>query len=147
MPLLTTNPDAKRNYEILDEIEAGIRLFGAEVKSVKAGQVSLRGSYATIHDGVLWLRNCRVAPYRHAPNDAFDPTRERQLLVHKNELITLVGKLQSEGLTLLPLSVYTHRGLVKVRLGLGRGLKKHDKREKIKKRETDRRIQGMLKRR
>lgn len=144
MPHLTINPDAKRNYEILDEFEAGIRLGGAEVKSVKAGHVSLRGAYATMHDGRLWLRNCHVSPYRHAPQNAFDPTRERELLVHKKELASLIGKLQTEGLTLLPLSVYTHRGLVKVRLGLGRGLKKHDKRERLKKRETARAIERAM---
>lgn len=147
MPLLATNKDTLRSYEILEELEAGIKLVGAEVKSAKAKNISLKGSYATIHGGDLWLRQCRIGPYKHAPADAFDPTRERRLLVHKRELNSLVGKLHAEGLTLLPLSVYTHRGLVKVKLGLGKGLKQHDKRALIKKRETDRQIRGMLKRR
>lgn len=148
MPTLATNKDARFRYRILEEIEAGIVLAGPEVKSAKRGNMNLQGSYATIRGNALWLINCHIGPY--APAAAMnpsDPRRDRKLLVKKQEISSLIGKLKSEGLTLLPLSFYTKSGLIKVALGLGRGKKQHDRRASIKKRESDRRIQQVLRRR
>lgn len=140
MPTLKSNGQARFDYDILETLEAGIVLSGAEVKSAKHGNLSLRGSYVTLRGGTAWLINCHIAPYQYARQTEYNPTRDRQLLLQKKEISALIGKLKSAGLTLVPLSVYSKRGLVKVQLGLGRGKRKFDKRAAIKKRETDRKI-------
>lgn len=147
MPTLANNKDARFSYHILEEFEAGIVLLGPEVKAAKRGDINMQGSYATLRENGLWLINCHIGPYKPAAalNPA-DPRHERKLLLKKAELGSLVGKLKSEGLTLLPLSFYTRSGLVKVALGLGRGKKKYDKRLAIKKRESDRKIRQTLRR-
>ncbi len=122
-------------------------LTGAEVKSAKAGSATLKGSYALIRNGECWLVNTRIAPYKFGTTIGHQPERDRKLLLKKAELRSLVGKSQSAGLTLVPLSLYTHRGLIKVELGLGRGKTKMDKRDDIRKRDTRRRIQKALRRR
>lgn len=142
MPQLAVNKDARRTLHILETLEAGVVLTGAEVKSVKRGSVDLRGSYAMLRAETPVLVNCHIAPYQHAQTQG-DPRRDRTLLLKKAEITTLIGKLAG-GLTLVPLSVYTHRGLVKVELGLGRGKKLHDRRADIKKRETKRAIERAL---
>lgn len=139
MPQLAFNREARHNYTILETLEAGVSLTGPEVKSAKAGSVSLKGSYATIKDNELWLLNAHIGAYKAAgPNIKHDPVRSRRLLVRRTEIDRLIGKLHSEGLTLVPLSLYSKSGLVKVELGLARGKKAHDKRASIKKREVDR---------
>lgn len=146
MPVLKENKQARFEHTILETFEAGIVLTGAEVKSAKAGHIQLKGAYATLRGNEVWLLNCHIAPYRYATTVlADDPTRNRRLLLTKREITTLIGKLQSHGLTLIPLSFYTKAGLVKVSLGLGRGKRKMDKRATIKKREIDRRIRKALK--
>lgn len=145
MPTLAQNKDARFSYHILEQIEAGIVLSGPEVKAAKRGDVNMQGSYATIRGNGLWLVSCHIGPYKPAAdNNPSDPRQDRKLLVKKRELDSLIGKLKSEGLTLLPLSFYTKSGLVKVALGLGRGKKKFDKRAAIKKRDSDRRIRQSL---
>ncbi|MBI3956477.1 MAG: SsrA-binding protein SmpB [Candidatus Kerfeldbacteria bacterium] len=147
MPTLATNKDARFSYTILEELEAGIVLSGPEVKAAKRGDVNMSGSYATIRSGGLWLVNCHIGPYRPAAGaNPADPRQDRKLLVKKFELAGLVGKIQSAGLTLIPLSFYTRAGLIKVGMGLGRGKKKADKRATIRKRETDRTIRRALRR-
>ena len=147
MPSLATNKDVRFSYHILEEFEAGIVLLGPEVKAAKRGDINMQGSYATLRTDGLWLIHCHIGPYKPAAGlNPADPRHERKLLLKKVELDSLVGKLKSEGLTLLPLSFYTRVGLVKVGLGLGRGKKKYDKRQAIKKRESDRKIRNILKR-
>ncbi|MFH1171421.1 MAG: SsrA-binding protein SmpB [bacterium] len=145
MPTLAQNKDARFSYHILEEFEAGIVLAGPEVKSAKRGDINLQGSYATIRGNGLWLINCHIGPYQPAAGqNPADPRHDRKLLVSTKEVSSFIGKLKSEGLTLLPLSFYTKHGLIKVALGLGRGKKKFDKRAAIKKRETDRKIRQSL---
>lgn len=115
-------------------------LTGPEVKSIKDGNVSLKGSYATIIGRELWLVNAHVGAYKPAGPMKHDPTRSRKLLVRRSDIDRLIGTLKSQGVTLVPLSVFSHRGLIKVELGLGRGKGKKDKRETIKRREVERKI-------
>ena len=145
MKILATNKFAAGSYEILDKIEAGIVLTGSEVKSVKAGHISIKEGYAKLIGAELWLVGARVTPYQPGQQQSPDPLRPRKLLLKKTELKKLIGKLQEQGLTLFPLSVYLKNNFVKIELGLGRGLKKHDKRSKIKAKETQRIIQRKLK--
>ncbi|MBI4426749.1 MAG: SsrA-binding protein SmpB [Candidatus Kerfeldbacteria bacterium] len=145
MPHLADNRQARHDYHILETFEAGIILTGPEVKSAKAGQVNLRGSYVTIKDNAAWLVNCHIAPYKPANLGAnYIPTRTRKLLLQAHELATLIGKSKAQGQTLIPLSVYTKRGLVKVQIALARGKKLHDKRATIKKREAKRSIERAI---
>lgn len=146
MPTLAINKRAHFDYEILEKYEAGLVLFGHEVKSVKTGHVSLKESFVTIHGNELYLTNAHIPLYRHAgkvPN--YDPARPRKLLLRKSELKSLIGKARTEGLTLVPLRMYTKRRLLKLEFGLGKGKKKFDKREKIRKREDERRMRQLLK--
>lgn len=147
MPTLAKNPDVLHRYRILETFEAGIALTGAEVKSAKAGSAALKGSYALMRNGECWLVNARIAPYQYAASVGHEPERDRKLLLKKAELQSLIGKAQSAGLTLVPLSLYTQRGLIKVELGLGRGKTKMDKRDDIRKRDARRRIQKAMRRR
>jgi SsrA-binding protein len=146
MPILAINKRAHFNYEILEKYEAGLVLFGHEVKSIKTGHVSLKESFVTIHGHELYLTNAHIPLYVHAGKVAnYDPTRPRKLLVKKTELKRLVGQARTEGLTLVPVRMYTKRRLIKLELGLGKGKKKFDKREKIRKREDEKRISQSLK--
>ncbi len=140
MPNYATNREAFHNYEILEKIEAGVVLTGAEVKSVKGGNVSLKGSYATIQQSQLQLLNMHIGHYKPAGPLKIDTDRSRRLLVRRTDIDRFIGKIHSTGLTLVPLSVYSKSGLIKVELGLGRGKKSYDKRASIKKRETNRQI-------
>lgn len=146
MPTLAQNPRAKFDYDILKTYEAGIVLEGHEVKSVRASNVSLKGAYATLKGGELWLLNAHISPYKKAGHlKDYDPTRSRKLLLHARELKELIGTLQSQRLTLIPISLYTRGRRLKVELGLGRGRKKYEKREVIKKRVTEREIRETVK--
>lgn len=140
------NRRVRAEYNILETYQVGIELFGHEVKSVKNGKMTLAGSYARVASNGVWLLNSNIAPYqeKNVPED-YEPTRTRRLLLKQEEIETLRGKMKSDRLTLLPLKVYVKHGLIKVELGLGKGLKKHDKREKIKTRETKREISRKLK--
>lgn len=146
MNALSENRKAYFNYEILETFEAGIELKGFEVKAVKSGKASLTGAFATIHDNQIWLTGADVPPYqpKNTPAD-YEPTRSRRLLLKKSEISYLIGKMQSERLTVVPLKLYTKGGRIKVELGLARGKRKYEKRETIKKRETQREIRRTLK--
>ncbi|MFH1367337.1 MAG: SsrA-binding protein SmpB [Patescibacteria group bacterium] len=146
MSLIAKNKFAYFDYHIQEEYEAGIILTGPEVKAIKSGQINLKGSYVTLRGSTPWLINAHVSPYKNAvgAQKKYEPTRDRALLLKKNEIKGLIGKLKSQGLTLIPLSVYTVRRFIKIRLGLGKGKKKYDKRAAIKKRETDRKIQRAI---
>jgi len=146
MPVLAKNKKAYFDYEILEKYDAGIVLTGQEVKSIKNGRISIKGSYVRIRNGEAFLVGAVVPPYQpaNAPRD-YNPQRERKLLLKKNQLNYLIGKTSTKGLTLLPLKVYTKNGLIKIQIGLGKGKKKADKREKIRKREAERRIRREIK--
>lgn len=153
MPTLAVNKRANYDYEIKDKFEAGIMLLGHEVKSVKTGHINLKGSYVTLKKTKkalpeIYLINAHIPLYKHAGTvKSYNPTRPRKLLVKKNEIKHLIGKKQEQGLTLVPLKMYTKRSLIKLEFGIGRGKKKFDKREMIKKRELDRSMRTLIKQR
>lgn len=141
MPKLAANKKARFDYEILDTYEAGLVLTGQEVKSAKNGRINLTGAYVTLTNGMATVINMHIAKYDKAgPLPSYDPYRTRQLLLHKHEMNKLMGKKDEQGLTLVPLSVYTKNNKVKLEFGLGRGKKKHDKRETIKQRDIKKRL-------
>ncbi|MCM8787562.1 MAG: SsrA-binding protein SmpB [Candidatus Omnitrophica bacterium] len=145
MKTLAFNRRAKHDYKISETFEAGLVLTGQEVKSAKQGNVSLKGSYVTIKNNEAWLLNAYITPYKMAgPLPGYDPTRSRKLLLKKSELKSLIGKKQEKGLTLVPLCIYNKKGLLKLEFGIGRGKKKYDKREDIKKKEARRKIERAL---
>lgn len=141
MSTLATNKRARHDYIVTDEIEAGIKLTGAEVKSAKLGRFNLSGSYAAIRDNALWLIGAHISPYVKAKGSqqSYDPDRSRKLLLRASELRSLIGTIGSGGLTIVPLSAYTSGGFVKVKIGVARGKRKADRRESVKKRDAERR--------
>ena len=145
--VIATNKKARHDYLIEDTIEAGLVLTGSEIKSVRAGQVNLRDSYATLRNGELWLINAHIAPYKQASFQNHEPRRERKLLLHRREIGRLTGKLQEKGLTLIPLQMYLKDSWAKVQLGLGRGKKLHDKRQTLRERDDRRQMARALGRR
>lgn len=144
--IVTDNRKARFLYEILETYEAGIQLTGTEVKSIREGKVNLQDGYALIRGGEAWLLNAHISPYTGS-GEYFnhDPRRTRKLLLHREEIRKLVGKVEQQGLTLVPLKMYLKRGLVKVSIALAKGKKLHDKRESIKRREDQRDMQRALK--
>ena len=141
------NRKARHEYEIVDKWEAGIALQGSEVKSIREGGVSFTGSFAHIKEGEAYLHNLHIAPYSAIGYPAGDPKRERKLLLHKREIQSLTGTLNQKGLTLIPLRIYFKRGIAKVEIGLGRGRRLYDKRQKLKEKDTKRQIERTLKER
>lgn len=138
------NRKARFNYFIEETVEAGIVLQGTEVKSIRQGKVNLQDGFARVEDGELWLHNVHIAPYEQGNRFNHEPTRNRKLLVHKEQILQLAAQLKQQGLTLVPLKMYLKRGRVKVLIGLARGKKQHDKRETIMKRDVQREIQRAL---
>ena len=144
MATLAYNKRLRHDYTVQEEYEAGIVLTGAEVKACKLHHVSLAGAYVSERAGGLWLKNLHISPYQVKNQPGYDPLRSRKILLRKVEINHLLGTIKTVGLTLLPESLYTTRGLVKVKLVVGRGKKKYDKRAAIKKRDVDRRIAQAL---
>lgn len=145
--VVADNRQARFRYEILETYEAGIELKGTEVKSIREGRVNLRDGYALVRNGEAWLLNVHVSPYQSSSlYFNHDPVRTRKLLLHKQEISKLVGKVEQQGLTLVPLKMYLKRGLVKVTLGLCKGKKLHDKRETIKRRQDQREMARVVQR-
>jgi len=143
---LIRNKKASFNYEITDKFEAGIQLAGFEVKSLKKGQGSLEGAYVIIRGNEAFLTNANIPAYQPANTPkSYDPERPRKLLLNKKELSELTGIEKQKGLTIVPISVYIKGNKVKLEIGIGRGKKKHDKREVIKKRDSARDIARELK--
>ncbi|MRR10762.1 SsrA-binding protein SmpB [bacterium] len=140
MPDSIQNRKARHDYEVLDTVEAGLVLRGTEVKSVRLGQANFRDSYADLKGGELFLMNLHIAPYDHGNRFNAESTRPRKLLLHKSEIRKLAQRRAEQGLTLVPLSIYLKRGLVKVQLALARGRKQHDKRDAIKRRDIEREL-------
>lgn len=143
-----TNKKAKFNYEILDTFEAGISLVGGEVKSIRAGRISLRESYVKIKDGELWLTQAHIPVPDYVPQYArFDEKRDRKLLMHKKEILRLQSKVAEKGLTLVVISVYQPENSkkIKVKIALARGKKTYDKKQTIKERDIKREMDRTLK--
>ena len=141
MASLTENKRARFDYDIKATFVAGLVLSGAEVKSVKSGNVSLTGAYVTVSHNSAGLINCHIGPYKYARNEKYDPTQTRQLLLKKEEINQLLGK--EKGLTIIPLEIFQgSRGLLKIKVGLGKARKKTDKREYIQKRDAQKEIKN-----
>ncbi|HEV3310973.1 MAG TPA: SsrA-binding protein SmpB [Chloroflexota bacterium] len=136
--VIAGNRRAFHDYFIEEKIEAGMSLTGTEIKSVRLGRVNLREAYATIDRGEAWLVGAHIAPYEHGNRYNHEPTRSRKLLLHKDQIASLAGKVGRPGFTLIPLQVYLKRGRAKVELGLGRGKRSFDKRESIARRDAQR---------
>jgi SsrA-binding protein len=135
---IATNRRARHEYAILETYEAGLALRGTEVKSLRAGLVNFKDSYATVRNGEVWLLGCHINPYSHGTDANHDPERDRKLLMHAKEISRLTGKIAERGLTLVPLKLYFKSGRAKLELGLGRGKKLHDKRSTLREREVKR---------
>jgi SsrA-binding protein len=135
---IAANRKARHEYEILETVEAGLVLRGTEVKSLRAGQVSFKDSFATVRNNEAWLRGCHISPYSHGTDANHEPERDRKLLLHQREIGRLTGKIAERGLTLVPLRLYFKKGRAKVELGLARGKKLHDKRSSLREREVRR---------
>ncbi len=145
--ILATNRKAYHDYSVEETHEAGVALTGTEIKSVRKGSVNLRDSYAQVRNGELWLMNVHIAPYEPASRQNVDPYRDRKLLLHRNEIMRLMGRVQEKGLTIIPLRMYLKKNRAKVEVGLVRGKKLYDKRETIAKRESAREMQRAVKER
>jgi SsrA-binding protein len=152
MPILAVNKRAGFDYEVLDKYEAGLVLFGHEVKSVRAGNVNLKAAYITLkNDGArlpeAYLLNAHISLYKYASTiKDYDPTRSRKILLKSKEINYLMGKSKEQGLTLVPLRIYTKNRFLKLEFALARGKKKYDKREDLKKKDLDRESRAMMKR-
>ena len=142
---IASNRKAFHDYFVLERFEAGIELFGTEVKSIRAGQVNLKDSYCTIREGELFVRGMHVSPYEKGNIFNRDPMRVRKLLMHKREINKLYGTLKQEGLSLIPLSLYFKDSRVKMQVGLCKGKKLYDKRADIAKRDANREIDRNMK--
>lgn len=139
MKSLAFNKRVKFDYDIKDTFDAGLVLSGAEVKAVKEGNTSLAGAYVKVSTSGAILTGAHIGAYKYAVQESYDPTHDRKLLLKKSEIDQMLGK--EKGLTIVPMEIFvTKRGLVKVKIGIGRGRKKEDKREYIKKRDTDREV-------
>jgi SsrA-binding protein len=145
MKLLAKNKRATYDYELTERLVAGLSLSGDEVKSIKAGYASLKGSFISLRDGEAYLTGAQVTPYAHSYRRAeIDPTRNRKLLLHRRELDRLIGEKQA-GLSVVPTALLQDKRLIKLEIGIGRGKKRYDKRETIKRRDTQRELARQLK--
>ncbi len=139
MPTYAVNKKATFDYEILDTFEAGLVLTGQEVKSIRGKHINLKGSFVSFHKEEAFLNNAHISKYKFAGNlNEYDPDKTRKLLLSKKEIDLLRGKTMEKGLTVVPLSVYTRGSKIKVKIGIAKGKKKHDKRKSIKDRENKR---------
>ena len=145
--VISVNRQAYHDYFVEETFEAGIALVGTEVKSIRAGHVNLRGAYARVKDGEVWIEGMNIAVYEHGTYLNHDPMRPRKLLLHRREIDRLVGKVQAKGLTLIPLRLYFSHNRVKLLLGLCRGKKQYDKRDTIRQREAEREAARAVKQR
>lgn len=138
--VIVSNRKARHDYAVLDTFEAGIALVGTEVKSLREGRASLVDAFATVDNGEVWLRNLHIPEYVLGTWTNHTPRRTRKLLLHKGEILRLIGKTRESGLSLVPLSMYFKDGKVKVELALARGKKSYDKRQTLAKRDAEREI-------
>lgn len=142
--VIATNRKARHLYDILEEYEAGMVLTGSEIKSVRAGKVSLQEAFVAIDRREAWLVGCHIAPYPMAGYAVHEPDRRRKLLLHRRQIDSLGFEVQAKGVTLVPLSLYLKDGRAKLQIGLGRGRQQHDKRHAIRERDVKRQIEREL---
>ncbi|MDQ3576164.1 MAG: SsrA-binding protein SmpB [Actinomycetota bacterium] len=138
--VIVSNRKARHDYSVLDTYEAGIVLVGTEVKSLREGRASLVDAFATVDDGEVFLRNLYIPEYTHGTWTNHEPRRARKLLLHKGEILRLIGKIKESGLSLVPLAMYFADGKVKVEIALAKGKKSYDKRQDLAKRDANREI-------
>jgi SsrA-binding protein len=142
---ISENRKAFHDYHLMESFEAGIVLLGTEVKAIREGRVNLRDSFARLEDGEVFLYNVNISPYSHRGYADHEPLRRRKLLLHRQEIRKLIGKTVEKGMTLVPVRMYFKNGKVKVSVSLAKGKKDYDKRETVKKRETDRETRAAVK--
>jgi len=148
MKIVASNKKAYFNYEIVESLEAGIALVGSEVKSIRDGRVSLKDSFAEIKNGEVFLLHMNISPYEQANIFNHDPLREKKLLLHRQEIKRLIGKIREKGYTVIPTKVILNdKGKVKVEIALAKGKRTYEKKRAIKERELDREVRAELKRR
>ncbi len=135
---ITTNRRARFDYTFEDEYEAGLVLTGSEVKSLRAGNADFKDAYGLVRKGELWLIGMHIAPYDRARHGGHEPERERKLLLHGHEIDRIAGRVRERGLTIVPIKMYWKNGRAKVLIGIGKGARRYDKRQKIRERETKR---------
>lgn len=143
--LIAKNPTAYHNYTIEDKLEAGIVLFGTEIKSIRNGKVNLKDSYAFIKNGEIFVSGMHISPYEQGNIFNKDPLRDKKLLLNRKEINKLYGLIQQKGYSLVPISIYFKNSFVKVELGIGKGKKLYDKRQDIAKKDAQRKIERALK--
>jgi SsrA-binding protein len=143
--VVADNRKAFHDYHVLDTWEAGVALLGTEVKAIREGRVNLRDSYARLDNGEVWLMNVHISPYSHTGYGGHEERRQRKLLLRREEIRKLTGRVVERGLTLVPLQMYFKGGRIKVQLALAKGKQAHDKRETIRKREVDRETRAAVK--
>ncbi len=146
LKIIHKNKKAYFDYEILDEFKAGIMLLGPEIKSIRQGNINLKGAYVSVQNGVAMLKGANISRYKYDSNDAYEPFRDRELLLSKSELHKIENHLNTQGVTIIPLIIGLEGKYAKLQIGIARGKKKHDKREAIKKREITRQIDRAMKR-
>lgn len=142
--VLAENRKARHEYFVEDRYEAGIILTGTEIKSIRAGRVNLKDSYAEIKNGEIWLVQMHISPYEQGNRFNHDPLRKRKLLLNRTEIARLSSRVQQQGMTLIPLKIYLKHGLAKIDLGLCKGKKTYDKRDDIAKRDAQRDVERAL---
>lgn len=142
--VVAENRKAFHDYYIEDRIEAGIILTGTEIKSIRNGRVNLKDSYARLDEGEIWVHQMHISPYEQGNRFNHDPLRPRKLLLHRAEINKLIGKIQQQGLTLIPIKIYLKKGMAKVELAVGQGKKNYDKRQALAEREGKRDIERAL---
>lgn len=144
--LIANNRKARHNYEVIDTLECGIALMGSEVKSMRAGQISLEEAYGRVDRGEVWLVGCDVPEYKNAANWGHEPKRRRKLLLHRREIVKFASQAYEKNFTLVPLKMYFKGGRAKVLLGICRGKKMHDKRQSLQERDMKRDIDRAMRR-
>lgn len=145
MPTFAKNKKALHDYEVLESFEAGIVLNGAEVKSIQNSQVNLKGSYVEIRNEEAISTGIHISPYKYASNKKLEPARNRKLLLHKKEILKIDSAISQKGITAIPLEIYSKKGLIKLKIGICRGKKLHDKRAELKRRSQEIDIKRALK--
>jgi SsrA-binding protein len=139
--IITTNRKARHEYRIEETLEAGLALRGTEVKSLRHGKASLQEAFCSVAGDEMWLRQCHIPPYSHGNRENHDPLRSRKLLLHRREIRKWGAAAQQKGYTIVPMELYFRNGVAKLKIGLGKGKKLHDKRADIAERETRRRLE------
>jgi SsrA-binding protein len=145
--IIAENRKARHDYHLLEAFEAGIVLAGTEVKAIREGRVNLRDSFARVEDGEVYVQNMHISGYSHRGYADHEPTRRRKLLLHKTEIRKLIGKTVERGMTLVPVRMYFKNGRVKLEICLAKGKQEHDRRETIKRRESERESRAAIKER